>query len=184
LLFDDYQIKSTGLSRSDELFKDNVTLTNQILIIPTRRDWIININSLLESDYLQYYNDLLNNLEWQQIANKQNIDIIFCLYTHMTAFVELFNIPDYIKVIRQGEVDVQLLIKESKLMITDYSSVAFDFSFLERPVIYYQFDRDTFIGNLPSHLDLDEELPGRIYDEAEDVIIATKEYIDNNFINV
>src|SRR5699024_2585945 len=63
LLFDDYQIKSTGLSRFDELFKDNVTQKNQILIIPTWRDWIININSLLESDYLQYYNDLLNNPE-------------------------------------------------------------------------------------------------------------------------
>ncbi|MBW0761500.1 CDP-glycerol glycerophosphotransferase family protein [Mammaliicoccus lentus] len=183
LLFDDYQIKSTGLSRFDELFKDNVTQKNQILIIPTWRDWITNINSLLESDYLQYYNDLLNNPEWEQITNKQNIDIIFCLHPNMQAFVDLFNIPDYITVIRQGEVDVQLLIKESKLMITDYSSVAFDFSFLEKPVIYYPFDRDRFIGELPSHLDLDEELPGRIYDEAEDVIAATKEYIDNNFVN-
>src|SRR5699024_12213472 len=154
----------------------DVCSSDLILIIPTWRDWITNINSLLESDYLQYYNDLLNNPEWEQIANKQNIDIIFCLHPNMQAFVDLFNIPDYIKVIRQGEVDVQLLIKESKLMITDYSSVAFDFSFLERQVIYYQFDRDRFIGNLPSHLDLDEELPGSIYDEAEDVIIATKEY--------
>ncbi|MEX6101942.1 CDP-glycerol glycerophosphotransferase family protein [Mammaliicoccus sciuri] len=39
------------------------------------------------------------------------------------------------------------LFKESKLMITDYSSVAFDFSFLEKPVIYYQFDRDRLSVN-------------------------------------
>ncbi|MEB6215252.1 CDP-glycerol--glycerophosphate glycerophosphotransferase [Mammaliicoccus sciuri] len=183
LLFDSYQAKVTGLSRFDELFKENVEVKNQILIIPTWRDWITNINSLLESDYLQNYNDLLNRPEWKTIAQSKNVDIIFCLHPNMQAFVEYFDIPDYIKVIRQGEVDVQLLIKESKLMITDYSSVAFDFSFLEKPVIYYQFDRDRFIGRLPSHLDLDKELPGRIVDNVEAVIEAANHYVDNDFKN-
>lgn len=47
----------------------------------------------------------------------------------MQPFIDLFDVPSHIKSIRQGEVDVQKLIQESKLMITDYSSVAFDFSF-------------------------------------------------------
>ena len=87
----------------------------------------------------------------------------------MQAFVEYFDIPDYIKVIRQGEVDVQLLIKESKLMITDYSSVAFDFSLLENQLFTINLI-DRFIGKLPSHLDLDKELPGKIVDNVEAVI--------------
>ena len=116
-------------------------------------------------------------------CSNKNVDIIFCLHPNMQAFVEYFDIPDYIKVIRQGEVDVQLLIKESKLMITDYSSVAFDFSFLEKPVIYYQFDRDRFIGKLPSHLDLDKELPGKIVDNVEAVIEAANHYVNNGFKN-
>ncbi|GGH99989.1 CDP-glycerol glycerophosphotransferase family protein [Mammaliicoccus vitulinus] len=183
LLFDDYQTKVTGLSRFDELFKNNVEEKNQILIIPTWRDWITNINSLLESDYLQNYNELLNNPEWKEIVQTKNVEVIFCLHPNMQAFIEYFDIPEYIKVIRQGEVDVQFLIKESKLMITDYSSVAFDFSFLEKPVIYYQFDRDRFIGNLPSHIDIDKELPGKIIDNVPSVLEATHNYVDNGFKN-
>ena len=44
-------------------------------------------------------------------------------------------------------------------MITDYSSVAFDFSFLNKPVIYYQFDRNEFLGKEASHIDIEKELP-------------------------
>ncbi|GGI43422.1 CDP-glycerol glycerophosphotransferase family protein [Mammaliicoccus stepanovicii] len=171
------------MARFDELFNDNVDTKEQILIIPTWRDWITNINSLLGSDYLRNYNTLLNKPEWKNIAKEKNIDIVFCLHPNMQSFIEYFNIPDYIKVIKQGEVDVQVLIKESKLMITDYSSVAFDFSFLGKPVIYYQFDRDLFLGSLPSHLNMDEELPGRIVDSVEGVLEAAQYYVDHSFEN-
>ena len=40
---------------------------------------------------------------------------------------------------------IQELFAEGELLITDYSSVAFDFAFLGKPVIYYQFDeKDVF----------------------------------------
>ena len=35
-------------------------------------------------------------------------------------------------------------MKKSALMITDYSSVAFDFAYMRKPVIYYQFDKEVF----------------------------------------
>ena len=47
----------------------------------------------------------------------------------MQPFIDYFDVPSYVTSIKQGDIDVQKLIKESKLMITDYSSVAFDFSF-------------------------------------------------------
>ena len=36
---------------------------------------------------------------------------------------------------------------ESALMVTDYSSAIFDFAYLQKPVIYYQFDREDFLTN-------------------------------------
>src|SRR5690625_7105540 len=86
-----------------------------------------------------------------------------------------------VKVISQGEVDVQSLLKTSALMITDYSSVAFDFSFLSKPVIYYQFDRKRFIGKRGSHLDLDNDLPGDIAFTLNRVIDEVEEYAKSNF---
>ena len=42
--------------------------------------------------------------------------------------------------------DVQTLLKESKLLVTDYSSVFFDFAYMQKASIYYQFDSADFHG--------------------------------------
>ena len=34
-----------------------------------------------------------------------------------------------------------------KILITDYSSVAFDFAYMKKPIIYYQFDSDKYYNN-------------------------------------
>ncbi len=72
-------------------------------------------------------------------------------------------------------------MKESKLMITDYSSVGFDFSFLDKPVIYYQFDREKFLGKDPSHLNLDQDLPGSIVLNQEDLFETLNLYGQSHF---
>ena len=40
--------------------------------------------------------------------------------------------------------DLQRLLIEADVLITDYSSVFFDFAYMEKPIIYYQFDRDEY----------------------------------------
>ena len=42
--------------------------------------------------------------------------------------------------------DVQTLLKESKMLITDYSSILFDFSYMRKPELLYQFDENEFYG--------------------------------------
>ena len=71
-----------------------------------------------------------------------------------------------ITVVSQGEVDVQYLMKRSAVMITDYSSVAFDFSFLDKPVAYYQFDSRRFAQ---PHVSAPEELPGPTFIDEEEL---------------
>ena len=44
----------------------------------------------------------------------------------------------------KGVADYQELFRKGALMITDFSSVAFDFAYLKKPVIYAQFDEDVF----------------------------------------
>src|SRR5699024_3006116 len=67
------------------------------------------------------------------------------------------------------------------IMLTDYSSVGFDFSFLHKPVLYYQFDRSRFIGKRPSHLDLDNELPGEIAFDYDVLLDKLEDYAKSNF---
>ena len=39
------------------------------------------------------------------------------------------------------------MIKKSALLITDFSSVFFDFGYMKKPIIYYQFDNELFRSN-------------------------------------
>lgn len=179
----DYDAKDvfvTGLSRFDTLFANDVEVKRQILVIPTWRDWLVSYDAFIESEYYARYQDLINSDTFHMLAEKYHFHILFCLHPNMQKFTEYFE-NEHVQVISQGEVDVQQLIKESALMITDYSSVGFDFSFLHKPVIYYQFDRDRFIGKNPSHLNLDEDLPGNIAYERDKILKLIEEYASNDF---
>src|SRR5699024_2533125 len=124
LLFDNNQIAVTGLPRFDRLFNEEQNVRDQILLIPTWRDWLPSQEALRKSEYLERINELLNS-DILKKYSLQGTKIIFCLHPNMKQFINEFDIPEYIKAIRQDDVDVQTLIKESKLMITDYSSVGF-----------------------------------------------------------
>jgi CDP-glycerol glycerophosphotransferase len=176
----DDEVKVTGLSRFDTLFAKDLELKRQVLIIPTWRDWLGNYDTFITSDYYFRYKSLLESTKLNALCKENSLEIIFCLHPNMQKFVDAFDL-DGITVISQGEVNVQQLLKESMLMITDYSSVAFDFSFLEKPVIYYQFDAKRFLGQYPSHLDINEDLPGDIVRNENDILDRLQLYIDNNF---
>ena len=178
--FNEEQVKLTGIPRFDSLFKNDVKIKKQLLIIPTWREWLQNVDLFLESEYFRIYQELLSSKELIDLCREKNVDIVFCLHPNMQQYSSFFR-SEYSKIVFQGEVDVQKLIKESSIMITDYSSVAFDFAFLNKPVIYYQFDQKRFLGNAGSHLDLERELPGKIVNSEKYLIEEFKNYLKNDF---
>ncbi|MGP4063920.1 CDP-glycerol glycerophosphotransferase family protein [Oceanobacillus sp. M65] len=174
------EVAVTGLSRFDSLFAGDTKQKRQLLIIPTWREWLVRDDIFLDSDYFQRYRDMVFNERLIELAKKYDFEIVFCLHPNMQNFTPYFKEAS-VKVISQGEMDVQDLLKESAMMITDYSSVAFDFSFLEKPIVYYQFDRKRFIGKRGSHIDLDEDLPGDIVYDLDNVISQVEIYAENGF---
>ena len=51
---------------------------------------------------------------------------------------------DRITIVSKETHDVQELLMDCALLVTDYSSVFFDVAFLRKPVVYYQFDEEEF----------------------------------------
>lgn len=170
----------TGLSRFDNLFIEDVKVKRSILIIPTWRDWLLHEDAFLKSRFFDEYLNLLRSPYLKELSKKHDFEIVMCLHPNMQKYSHYF-VDAGIKVINQGEVDVQYLLKESALMITDYSSVGFDFSFLDKPVIYYQFDRKRVIGKKKSHINLDLDLPGEVEFDLDGVLKRVAEYAENNF---
>lgn len=70
--------------------------------------------------------------------------------------------------------DVNDLYLVSDALITDYSSVFFDYANLNRPILFYMYDLDQYQHNLRDfYIDL-KELPGPILENEKDLITSIK----------
>lgn len=147
------RIKYTGLARYDNLIHYNKK-ENQILIMPTWRRWIGRESNILgrkkpftESCYYKKWSHLLNNKEFINYIEQNNLIIKFFPHHQMQKFLESFKTTSKnIDILDEKDNNVQTLLKESALLITDYSSVVYDFAYMRKPVLYYQFDFDEFMS--------------------------------------
>lgn len=137
-----------GFCRFDRLH-NLPSVKRQILIMPTWRSWLKDEDFKL-SDYYKYYNELLNNDVFLEYTKNQKYQIIFYPHHEIQPYVHLFKTKcnyNHLIIADKYHYDVQELLKESALLITDYSSVFFDFAYMKKPVIFYQFDFKKYRNN-------------------------------------
>lgn len=84
----------------------------------------------------------------------------------------VFNVSSY-----KSAEDLYII---SDLLITDYSSVMFDYALLNKPMLFFTYDLEEYRDNLRGmYFDIDKEAPGPLlYTNNE--IIATIKDIDNH----
>lgn len=74
--------------------------------------------------------------------------------------------------------DISELYVISDLLITDYSSVFFDYANLKKPIVFYMYDFDEYKDELRGfYVDI-EELPGKITKTEQELIKAIEETKD------
>lgn len=152
----------TGLPRFDRLYNQKSKLKKQILIMPTWRRSITqsydnNNNSIYydkfkETEYFTFFNNLMNDKRLLEVMRKKGYTGKFCLHPIHAKQIADYTENDVFKAV-SGQINYQSLFTESALMITDFSSTFFDFCYLQKPIIYAQFDREEFYA-------------GQIYDEG------------------
>ncbi len=65
------------------------------------------------------------------------------------------------------------------MIITDYSSIAFDFAYLKKPVIYYHYAKDYHFDLEESYFDYKTMGFGEVVDNHEELIDLIMEYVEN-----
>jgi CDP-glycerol glycerophosphotransferase len=69
--------------------------------------------------------------------------------------------------------DIQELYLISDILITDYSSVMFDFANSRKPILFYTYDFETYRDELRGfYMDFEEEAPGPLLRTSEEIIHA------------
>ena len=139
-------IKLTGLCRYDNL-KKNDKPVRKILFMPTWRSTMRSCsrNRFLSSDYFKRYNGLLNSKELAELLDEYDYELVFYPHYEAQRFIDCFGTDNpRVKIADFQHNDVQDLLINSDILLTDYSSVYFDYGYMRKPVVYYQFDEKEF----------------------------------------
>lgn len=146
-------IQLTGLCRYDNLnnFKVN---KKQILLMPTWRQWIAKgvetkdiegTNEFTQTNYYKKWNEFLTSKKLDELLKKYDVNLLFYPHRNMQKYIDNFKIKSSNIIIGNWQkYDIQQVLKESALMITDYSSVFSDFAYMKKPIVFYQFDEKEF----------------------------------------
>lgn len=146
--FSDYQIQYTpAFPRYKELVKrwidgERNTKKHQILWFLTWREYLG--GAVSQSQLLEKITEIIDDVDIQEYLRQQKSTIKIVLHhlfdADMVRLAIDMSVNDLFTVCYAGDVDVMAEIVNSDLLITDYSSLGFDFTFLNKPVILYQFD--------------------------------------------
>ena len=176
--YDESIIHLLGFPRFDNLKNEK---TKTILLMPSWRRYLTKENkyTISNSTFFRTYNSLINNEKLLKKAKESGYEIIFRPHPHVYQFIDLFDDNDIIKIdYERGS--YQDLFKKGALLITDYSSVAFDFAYLKKPVLYYQYGEDYHFNLDESYFDYHTMGFGEVCKSEDELIDRIEEYIDND----
>lgn len=180
----DNEVKYTGLARYDALHE--FTVKKQIVIMPTWRTWLVKKGYHIEtSEYVKEWNRVISDRAMIEAAKKAGYQIIFYLHFMMQFARDLFpSVDENVVIADPKEYDVLTLLKESALLITDFSSVFFDFAYMRKPSLFFQFDRERHSGEhyQKSYFNYKKNGFGKVADTAPELVENVIEALDNGVV--
>lgn len=175
------EVSYTGFARFDDYF--GLETKNQILVMPTWRRYAENVK-FEDTDYFKTWSAFINSDEINEMLSKKNITMYFYMHPQFKQYSNLFKTSQSnIVVLPFDKCDLQVLIRESSMFITDFSSLAFDFGYMNRPVIYYQYDEEEYFKGhyIKGYFDYRRDGFGPVCNSYEQVIKSLTNIVDSRF---
>ncbi|EOR24664.1 CDP-glycerol glycerophosphotransferase family protein [Niallia sp. Sow4_A1] len=165
------QIIESGYPRIDLVKEDNNVLANKlniktdkkvILYAPTWRGEVGNVSGEI--------NKIIRDMrKLKSVLGKEYV-ILLKVHTLMQKYIKQ-NKLDFDVV--PDKIDSNELFSDVDILVTDYSSIFFDFLATKKPVIFYAYDREEYERDRGFYLNLDD-MPGAICSTIESVIKEIK----------
>lgn len=191
--FSERETKLTGFPRHDRLLS-RPQKRDAILIMPTWRRYLVGettgagmkrepMADFIRTQYARAWRDLLVSDRLRQLAEYHGKEIVFCPHPNMAMYLEQFDLPAYIRC-RDPRLppSIQETFAEAALMVTDYSSVAFECAYIDRPIVYFQFDRDEFFAGdhvyTRGYFDYREHGFGPVVETGDQVLDAIQKVLE------
>ena len=181
------QILLTGLSRYDKLSSDPKRI---ITIAPTWRSSLCGkilsngfhqpVPGFEDSEYYRVFTELLTSERFKAMLKKHDFKCQFLCHMGFACYEKWFEklASDRVEILHQADANYSQIFKESSIFVTDFSSTAFDFAYLNKPLIYFQFDELTQYD--PGWFSYKDNGLGPITKTVDETLDKIEHYLDND----
>ena len=109
--------------------------------------------------------------------------MIFYPHYEIQRYIDSFSSNENIVIAKSKEYNVPELLQNCSLLITDYSSVFFDVSYQNKPIIYYQFDYKDFRNNhyKEGYFSYEKNGFGKVLDNKDSVVSEIIRIIESKY---
>jgi CDP-glycerol glycerophosphotransferase (TagB/SpsB family) len=161
------KIKITGQPRNDALFSGQVkSKKTTILFLPTWREY--------ETKF-SFFSDNYDTETVNRFLKENDAELVLKLHP---ADKKGYGFKKYSNITHLGDdVDLYEFLARTDILLTDYSSVYFDFLLLNRPIIFCPFDIDEYQLNRGFYYDYEQVTPGPKAHSWGEVLENIKEII-------
>lgn len=179
-------VKLTGFSRFDKLESEREKI---IFICPSWRKYCLKntdtrepVDNVEDMRAVKLYRELLTNNAL--LSKAEGLGYKLCFYPHymMEKCFEGLDLssPVFVNSHNYSYAD---MFKKGALLMTDYSSVQFDFAYLKKPVIYCQPDREEFFAShtyVEGYFEYERDGFGEVCYDCDTLVSLLCDYIEND----
>ena len=141
-----------------------------ILYAPTWRDNSYNVSGYTFELKANFY-------KWKELLASDYIVVFKPHYLIVNKYENNDDLKDFLFSIPPNA-EINELYVISDCLITDYSSVFYDYAVLNRPMYFYMYDLDEYREELRGfYLDIYTELPGKIFEYETDLLQDVKNQV-------
>ena len=147
------EVPTLGLPRWDLL--DNKQKSNTLVYFPTWREHLayLDDDQFLESEYCLNIKNLIASKPLQKLLAENDYKLRVFLHPKMREFTGNFEGNEQIILTDSASESLSELIKTADGVISDYSSMVWDFAYQRKPIFLFQFDEKSYEEQLGGFFD-------------------------------
>lgn len=179
-------VKMCGFARYDKLENCKEKI---IFIVPTWRLSLLEDTETLKikdgfenSKYFKFYNSLLHSEKLITKAKEKGYKLCFYPHSMMRNAQKYFENLDPVFA-NPNNYTYTDMFKFGSLIVTDYSSIQFDFAYLRKPLIYCHFDKEEFFSShtyVEGYFNYERDGFGPVLYSIDDTVNAICHCVDND----
>ncbi|ALS77499.1 CDP-glycerol--glycerophosphate glycerophosphotransferase [Planococcus kocurii] len=155
-----------------------------ILMMMTWREWLFDLTKeqFVDSAYFKNTTGLLEHKGIQKLLADHHLHLNIALHPFMKKFESYFtnltNAENGITFIDSSQETIAYSIDHNDMLLTDITSVSWDFLYLNKPIIFFMFDQEEYLDKRGSYLNMDTDLSGYKANSIDHVYEYLKKIIE------